>query len=88
MIPPLMMDIKPGHFVLDMCAAPGSKTAQLLEAIVADSTGYPDGLVIANDSDQKRAYMLVHQTKRLQNPCLIVTNHEAQIFPRLIVEQV
>ena len=35
MIPPLLMDIEPHHAVLDMCAAPGSKTAQLLEALHA-----------------------------------------------------
>ncbi|KAI9811081.1 MAG: hypothetical protein M1827_005663 [Pycnora praestabilis] len=33
MIPPLLMDIKPGMTVLDMCAAPGSKAAQLIEIV-------------------------------------------------------
>ena len=33
MIPPLFMDIEPHHKVLDMCAAPGSKTAQLVEQL-------------------------------------------------------
>lgn len=33
MIPPLVMDVQPSHVVLDMCAAPGSKAAQLLEMI-------------------------------------------------------
>ena len=33
MIPPLLLDAQPHHYVLDMCAAPGSKTAQLLEAL-------------------------------------------------------
>ena len=33
MIPPLVMDLKPGMIVLDMCAAPGSKAAQLLEMV-------------------------------------------------------
>ncbi|KAF4459755.1 methyltransferase [Fusarium albosuccineum] len=33
MIPPLLMDLRPGMAVLDMCAAPGSKAAQLLEMI-------------------------------------------------------
>ncbi|KAI9658089.1 MAG: hypothetical protein M1821_002749 [Bathelium mastoideum] len=33
MIPPLLMDIKPGMTVLDLCAAPGSKAAQLLEMV-------------------------------------------------------
>jgi multisite-specific tRNA:(cytosine-C5)-methyltransferase len=33
MIPPLLLDIQPGHTVLDMCAAPGSKSAQLIELL-------------------------------------------------------
>ena len=33
MIPPLLMDLRPGMTCLDMCAAPGSKAAQLLEMI-------------------------------------------------------
>lgn len=33
MVPPLLMDIKPDQWVLDMCAAPGSKTAQIIEAV-------------------------------------------------------
>lgn len=31
MIPPLALDVRPGHRVLDLCAAPGSKTTQLCE---------------------------------------------------------
>ncbi len=39
MIPPLLLDVKAHHLVLDMCAAPGSKTFQLLEMLhVATST--------------------------------------------------
>lgn len=33
MIPPLLLDVQPSHYVLDMCASPGSKTAQMLEAL-------------------------------------------------------
>lgn len=33
MIPPLLMDVRPGHTVLDLCAAPGSKSAQLIEMV-------------------------------------------------------
>lgn len=33
MIPPLLLDVQPHHTVLDLCAAPGSKSAQLIEAI-------------------------------------------------------
>jgi hypothetical protein len=30
MLPPLLLGVQPAHHVLDMCAAPGSKTTQLL----------------------------------------------------------
>ena len=33
MMPPILLDVKANHSILDMCAAPGSKTAQLLELI-------------------------------------------------------
>lgn len=68
-----------------MCAAPGSKTFQLIESLHAsDVPGagtLPTGLVVANDSDLQRCNLLVHQTKRANSPALIVTNHEAQKFP-------
>ena len=35
MVPPLLLDVRPHHYVLDMCASPGSKTAQMLEAMHA-----------------------------------------------------
>ena len=36
MLPPILLDVHSDHAILDMCAAPGSKTAQLLELIRAD----------------------------------------------------
>ena len=33
MIPPLLLGVEPHHYVLDMCAAPGSKTSQLIELL-------------------------------------------------------
>ncbi|TQS37428.1 hypothetical protein Golomagni_02099 [Golovinomyces magnicellulatus] len=119
MIPPLVMDVKPGMTVLDMCAAPGSKATQLLEMIhvgeearmrnslrdlalegreisphVDDSAqmnlkidngdfGRAMGLLIANDSDYKRSHLLIHQLKRLSSPNLIVTNHDATMYPSI-----
>ncbi|CAN6597525.1 multisite-specific tRNA:(cytosine-C(5))-methyltransferase [Trichomonascus vanleenenianus] len=86
MIPPLLLDVKPHHSVFDMCAAPGSKTAQLIEAVHSDpSIQFPTGFVVANDSDYKRSHMLIHQVKRLNSPNLIVTNHDAQLFPRILL---
>lgn len=123
MIPPLLMDVRPGMTVLDLCAAPGSKAAQLIEMVhggeevrmrrisaklkrqqgrelnpqdeeteeelggeeVDDwkDDGRATGLLIANDADYKRAHLLIHQMKRLNSPNLIVTNHDATLFPSI-----
>jgi len=89
---------------LDMCAAPGSKTTQIVECIMRDSSatqarssaaasgnsggkggvpGEPLGLVVANDCDTQRAYMLAHQCKRLNSPSLVITTHMGQFMPNL-----
>lgn len=96
MIPPLLLDIKPGQNVLDMCAAPGSKTAQLLEYLKCDIMAdvlkptvplsddpFDDGMVVANDVDNKRCYMLVHQSNRLNSPNCIIINQDAARLPDL-----
>ncbi|KAG0307494.1 hypothetical protein BGZ98_000147 [Dissophora globulifera] len=85
MIPPLLLDVQPQHWVMDMCAAPGSKTAQIIEMVHANEQYkvVPSGLILANDADYRRSHMLIHQTKRLQSPCLIVTNHDASMMPAL-----
>ncbi|SCV04026.1 LAMI_0H12838g1_1 [Lachancea mirantina] len=82
MIPPLVLEVEPHHAVLDMCAAPGSKTAQLIEALHAKNDE-PTGFVMANDADARRSHMLVHQLKRLNSANLLVVNHDAQFFPRV-----
>ena len=41
------------------------------------------GVVIANDSDAQRCNLLVHQTKRMCSPALIVVNHDATMLPIL-----
>lgn len=87
MIPPMLLDVKPHHLVLDMCAAPGSKTAQIIEMMHDDENQIlPTGVVIANDSDHKRCYLLTHQANRLKSPCVIITNHDASIFPKLYTQ--
>jgi len=86
MVPPLLMDIKSHHKILDMCAAPGSKTAQLIEALHIDcenNNDVPTGFIIANDSDTRRSHMLVHQLKRLKSANYLILNHDAQFFPRI-----
>uniref|UniRef100_A0A8C2X5N3 tRNA (cytosine(34)-C(5))-methyltransferase n=1 Tax=Cyclopterus lumpus TaxID=8103 RepID=A0A8C2X5N3_CYCLU len=87
MIPPLLLKIESHHKILDMCAAPGSKTAQLIEMLHSDmDVPFPEGFVIANDVDNKRCYLLVHQAKRLNSPCIMVVNHDATCIPTLQIE--
>ncbi|KAG2386306.1 hypothetical protein C9374_002752 [Naegleria lovaniensis] len=92
MLPPLMFtNWKPSDRVLDMCAAPGSKTAQLVELLYQSGGGDSKnitGFVIANDNDVKRAYLLVHQLQRLNFlfPHVIITNHDATKFPQFHTE--
>ncbi|KAH8998106.1 S-adenosyl-L-methionine-dependent methyltransferase, partial [Lactarius akahatsu] len=87
MLPPLFLDVQPHHLVLDMCAAPGSKTSQLLESLHSSQSllesSVPPGLLVANDSDPKRTQLLIHQTARLPSPAFVVTNLDASIFPTL-----
>lgn len=92
MIPPLLLDVRPHHHVLDCCAAPGSKTVQLLEALHSGSlsghsaTSIPSGLLIANDSDAKRCHMLVHQSlNRVGSPNTMITNLDATVIPNIRV---
>ncbi|CAH0717932.1 unnamed protein product, partial [Brenthis ino] len=85
MIPPVALQVEPHHKVLDMCAAPGSKTAQLIEFLHADEDTTPKGFVVANDVDNNRCYMLVHQAKRLNSPCIVITNHDSAVMPSLVV---
>lgn len=87
MIPPILLEVKPTDKVIDLCAAPGSKTAQLIEALHAQPDKYsiPPGFVLANDVDNNRCYMLIHQAKRLNTPCFLVTNADASVFPNLVV---
>ena len=88
MVPPLFLDPQATDRVFDMCASPGSKTMQILEIMHSRSVGietdaFQNGLVVANDIDNKRAHLLVHQVKRLGSPHLVVANHPAQMFPLL-----
>ena len=52
MIPPLVLDPKPGERVLDLAAAPGSKTTQM--ACLMNN----EGQIVANDSDKIRSEKL------------------------------
>jgi multisite-specific tRNA:(cytosine-C5)-methyltransferase len=83
MIPVTLLKIKPEHAILDMCAAPGSKTIQILEYLHAGGNKMNKGFVLANDTDMKRAYLLTHQARRLDSPSLFITCNDARFLPNL-----
>ncbi|RHY35173.1 hypothetical protein DYB32_000316 [Aphanomyces invadans] len=64
------------------CAAPGSKTSQILETLTS-SSDQRDGFVVANDASEKRGFLLVHQLLRLGLLSAVVTCHQGQDFPGL-----
>jgi multisite-specific tRNA:(cytosine-C5)-methyltransferase len=53
MIPPLLMDVRPGMTCLDMCAAPGSKSAQLIEMV--------------HGGEEARVRKVIHEVAKEQN---------------------
>lgn len=87
-IPPVLLDVQPHHNVLDLCAAPGSKTSQICEFLQGDNqdlgskdVNLKQGYVVANDVNSSRCYMLAHQLKRLNLPYYVITNHDASVMP-------
>lgn len=94
MLPPLFLDLKSTDLVLDMCAAPGSKTSQILEmqSILHSNEANKDsstinevkGGVVANDMSIKRASMLAHRVKLINTTGMAVINHEGQLIPDIL----
>ena len=82
MVPVRCLDIQPHHLVLDMCASPGSKTGQVLEALHATPL-LPTGAVIANEFEPRRSTNLYGNMREFNSPALLVTQHPGQAFPDL-----
>ncbi len=59
MLPPLILDLKPGEMILDLCAAPGSKTSQM--AAMMNNRGN----IVACEDNEIRFQKLVN-TMRVQ----------------------
>ncbi len=69
MMPIIALDVKPGDIVLDLCAAPGSKTTQAA-ALMENS-----GSIIANDVSMGRISILSANLQRCGVTNTIVTRH-------------
>lgn len=75
MWPAALLGVQPGHRVLDLCAAPGGKSAQLAVALGGRGT------VVANDLSRGRLSVIQTQAKRLGLFNLSLTQHDARTFP-------
>lgn len=76
LLPVLLLDIKRGMKVLDLCAAPGNKSAQIAIALG------DEGIVVANDINPKRTRSLGGTINRLGLTNVIRTHCDGVKFPR------
>lgn len=88
MLPVIALGPQPGDACLDMCAAPGSKTTQVAEALDCGSGDFvtsDPGIVIASDVCADRARILAKRCAALGAICqrVLVVNHRAQTLPSL-----
>lgn len=75
-----ILDPKPGMAVLDLCAAPGSKTTQILEKI------HHEGIVVANEINHKRAEVLLENVMRNGAANCVVLNDDTHTLSKAFSE--
>jgi NOL1/NOP2/sun family putative RNA methylase len=68
------LDVQPGDVVVDLCAAPGSKTTQILPYLGND------GLLICNEIDAKRAQALLSNLERMGAVNFVLTNMDTAVL--------
>lgn len=77
MLPVQLLNPQNGEMILDMCAAPGSKTTQIAEKIA------PDGFVIANEPVSGRVNMLISNRARLALPNVLINQQDGRHIGRI-----
>jgi NOL1/NOP2/sun family putative RNA methylase len=75
MVSPVVLDPKPEEWVLDLCAAPGSKTTQI--ASMMENRG----LLVANDPANTRVASLRSNCERAGAINVVVTRYDGRRFP-------
>ncbi|WP_456369868.1 NOL1/NOP2/sun family putative RNA methylase [Thermodesulfatator atlanticus] len=74
-LPVFALEPEPGEYILDMCAAPGSKTTQIAQA------SQDRAIIVANDRRLDRLTALVANLKRLGVACVMTTLYRGEQFP-------
>ncbi len=82
MIPPLVLDPKPGELVLDMCASPGSKSSQIGQYMKNQ------GILIANDYKGDRLQALGINLQRMGLTNDIITLMHGQWFKEMEFDKI
>jgi NOL1/NOP2/sun family putative RNA methylase len=77
MMPVQALDVQPGHRVLDMCAAPGSKSTQIAEMLAGQ------GLVVASEPNPGRANHLISNVQRAGHLNVVAVREDGRHFPRV-----
>lgn len=68
--------------VLDLCAAPGSKTLQLLEGLQAARLGCAKSMLVANDANRVRLLTLARRSRQVRGRRrLLLTSSDGRHFP-------
>jgi len=88
MLPVIVLEPQPGEVVMDLCAAPGSKTTQIAQLM--DN----QGLLVANEISRKRMRGLIHNVKRcglLNEVVVSINGHKvhrifSDYFDRILVD--
>lgn len=75
MVPPLVLDPKPGEEILDLCASPGGKTTQISQAMENR------GVVFANEPSLARIAPLRSNCERLGAVNVAITRYDGRRFP-------
>lgn len=81
MLPPALLQAQPGDHILDMSAAPGSKTTQMGAQMLGR------GVIVANDVQEKRLWTLKSSLHRCGVHNNIVTKKVGQWFARHMTER-
>lgn len=82
MIPVILLDLNYSHQVLDCCAAPGSKTEQILALMQRsarrEKQDAMSGFIMANDTDPKRLQTLTNRYEKCFIPNMMFSCMDAE----------